>query len=67
MIGWWDEYSEWSDSYLYDVEYDENKIKSLDELIKNWFIENAQQPTFYQAGKVVDKIIIDDKLLKEYL
>lgn len=61
-----DEFSEWSDDYLNDVEFDAEKIKSLNELLEKWFDENASQPTFWQAGKDVKTIIVDKELLNKY-
>ena len=61
-----DEFSEWSEDYLNDVEFDDEKLKSLNELLEKWFDENASQPTFYQAGKDVKTIVVDKDLLNEY-
>ena len=61
-----DEFSEWSEYYLNDVEFDDEKIKSLNELLEKWFDENASQPTFCQAGKDVKTIVVDKNLLNEY-
>ena len=46
----YDEFSEWSEDYLNDIEFDDEKIKSLNLLLVKWFDENASQPSFYQAG-----------------
>lgn len=61
-----DEFSEYSDGYLNDIEFDDDKIKSLNSLLEKWFDENAAQPSFWQAGKSVDVIIVDSDLLKKY-
>ena len=62
----YDEFSEWSEDYLNDVEFDAEKIKSLNELLEKWFYENASQPTFWQAGKDVETIVVDKDLMNEY-
>lgn len=62
----YDEFSEWSEGYLNDIEFDEEKIKSLNELLEKWFDENASQPTFWQAGKDVETIIVDKELLDKH-
>ena len=46
--------------------FDEEKIKSLNELLEKWFDENASQPTFWQAGKDVETIIVDKELLDKH-
>ena len=61
-----DEFSEWASDYLNDIEFDKEKIKSLDKLLKSWFDENAKQPNFYQAGQQENTIIVDKKLLNKY-
>lgn len=62
----YEEHSEWSEDYLSDIEFDEEKIKSLNELLEKWFDENASQPTFWQAGKDVETIIVDKELLDKH-
>jgi hypothetical protein len=62
----YEEHSEWSEDYLSDVEFDDEKIKSLNLLLEKWFDENASQPTFYRAGKDVKTIVVDKNLLNEY-
>ena len=59
----YDNFSEYSEDYLSDIEFDEEKIKSLNELLEKWFDENASQPAFWQAGKDVKTIIVDKELL----
>ena len=62
----YEQHSEWSEDYLSDVEFDDEKIKSLNLLLEKWFDENALQPTFYQAGKHIKTIVVDKNLLNEY-
>ena len=61
-----DEFSEWADDYLNDVEYDKEKLAELDLLIANWFNSNAKDPDFYQAGEEVQVIIVTKELLDEH-
>ena len=61
-----DEFSEWADDYLNDVEYDKEKLAELDLLIANWFSSNAKEPDFYQAGEEVQIIIVTKELLDEH-
>ena len=61
-----DNYSEWADDYLNDVEFDNEKLKSLSDLLSKWFDENAKQPLFFQSGKHVSHIVVDEKLLTEH-
>jgi len=61
-----DEFSEWADDYLNDVEYDKVKLAELDLLIANWFSSNAKEPDFYQAGEEVQVIIVTKELLDEH-
>lgn len=61
-----DEFSEYADDYLNDVEFDDVKIKSLNSILEKWFDENSTQPTFWQSGKEIEKIIVDKELLDKY-
>ena len=61
-----DEFSEWADDYLNDVECNKEKLDELDALITNWFSSNAEQPNFYQAGEEVKTIIVTKELLDEH-
>jgi len=61
-----DEFSEWADDYLNDVEYDKEKLAELNLLIANWFSSNAKEPDFYQAGEEVQVIIVTKELLDEH-
>lgn len=61
-----DEFSEYADDYLSDVEFDEEKIKSLSALLEEWFDKNADHPTFYQSAGKVDSIIVDSNLLDKH-
>ena len=62
----YEEGREYADDYLNDVEYDKEKLADLDKLISDWFNKNSEQPRFYQAGKTVNSIIVDQKLLEEH-
>lgn len=62
----YEEFSEWSEDYLNDIEFDEEKIKSLNELLEKWFDENAIQPAFWQAGKNTGAVIVDKELLDKH-
>ena len=61
-----DEFSDYADDYLNDVEFDDEKINSLNSLLKDWFDRNSGQPYFWQAVKSVDSIIVDEELLEKY-
>ena len=61
-----DEFSEYSDDYLNDVEFDDVKMKSLNDILEKWFDENSEQPAFWQSGKEIKKIIVDKELLDKY-
>lgn len=62
----YDEFSEYSDGYLNDVKFDDEKIKQLNHLLEKWFDENASQPTFYQVGKNIKTIVVDKELLDKH-
>lgn len=61
-----DEFSEYADDYLSDIEFNEEKIKSLNTLLEEWFDKNADYPTFYQSAGKVDSIIVDGNLLDKH-
>lgn len=62
----YDGHSEWSEDYLSDVEYDDEKIKSLNALLEKWFDENSSQPTFWKAGEKIDCLIVTKELLDKH-
>ena len=62
----YDEFSEWSEDYLIDIEFNDEKIKSLNSLLEKWLDENATQPIFWQAGKNIKTIVVDKELLDKH-
>ena len=62
----YDGHSEWSEDYLSDIEYDDEKIKALNALLEKWFDENASQPRFWKAGEEVDCLIVTKELLDKH-